>query len=88
MFGALQSTFGELALLPKGGDALMPPPHLTLTNNQKLPQNPGKAPSVLADTSGYPNAPTRTCSRDFQVGFSVVAFTHGHCFIYQPMNVG
>ena len=60
----------------------MPPPHLTLANNS------GEAPSVVADASGYSNAPTRTCSIKFQVGFSHVAFTHGHCFIYQPVNVG
>ena len=40
----------------------MPPPHLTLANNQRLPQNTGKAPSVIPDASSYPNAPTRTCS--------------------------
>ena len=38
---------------------LLPPPHLTL--------KPGKAPSVVAKASGYPNAPTRTCFGDFQV---------------------
>ena len=46
----------------------MPPPHLTLTNNQRLPKEPGKAPSIIAEASGYPDAPTRTCSGDFQVG--------------------
>ena len=30
----------------------------------------GKTPSVIGGASGYPNAPTRTCSGDFQVGFS------------------
>ena len=33
-----------------------------------------------------PNAPTRTRSGDFQVGFSYVAFAHGHCFIYQAVT--
>ena len=46
------------------------PPHLTLPNNQSLSKNPGKVPSVIADTSNYPNAPTRTCFGDCQVGFS------------------
>ena len=49
---------------------LMPPPHLTLINNQKFLKNMDKAPPVIAEVSGYPNAPTRTCSGDFQVGFS------------------
>ena len=49
----------------------MPPPHLTLPNNQSLFFKLGKAPSVIAaEASGYPIAPTRTCSGDFQVGFS------------------
>ena len=61
---------------------LMPPPNLTLPNNQRLPWNPGEAPAVTMEASDYPNAPTRTCSGDFQVGFSWVAFAHGHCFIY------
>ena len=34
----------------------------------------------------YPNAPTRTCSGDFRVGFSYVSFTHVHCWLnYQVM---
>ena len=49
---------------------LMPPPHLTLPNNQSLYQKLGKAPLVIGEASSYPNAPTRTCSGDFQVGFS------------------
>ena len=46
------------------------PSHLTLANNQRLSQNLGKAPSIIAGASGYPNAPTRTCFGNFQVGFS------------------
>ena len=61
----------------------MPPPHLTLAIKQRLPENPSKAPSVIAGASGYPNAPIRTCSGDFQVGFTLGAFTHGHC-VYLP----
>ena len=48
----------------------MPPPHPTLPNNQSFSQNPGKAPSVVAEAFGYPNAPTWACSGDFEVGFS------------------
>ena len=47
---------------------LMSPPHRTLASNQRLPYNPGKAPSFIVDTSSYPNAPIRTCSGDFKVG--------------------
>ena len=47
---------------------------------------PCKAPSVIAEAPGYSNAPTRTCSGDFQIGSSRVAFAHGHCFIYQAMT--
>ena len=53
-----------------GAKLIMLPPHLTLANNQRLSKNSGKAPSIIAGASGYPNAPTRTCSRDLQVGFS------------------
>ena len=48
----------------------MPPSHLTLAKTQSISLKPGKAPLVIAEASGYSNAPTRTCSRDFQVGFS------------------
>ena len=47
----------------------------------------GKASSVVAEASGYPNATTRTCSGDFQVGFSYVAFTHVYCLLFQAMSV-
>ena len=49
---------------------IMPPPHPTLPNNQSFSPKPGKAPSVIGEASGYPNAFTRTCSGDFWVGLS------------------
>ena len=63
----------------------MPPSHLTLPNNQVFPKAQVKR-SVIAEASGYPNAPSSTCSADFQVGFSGVVFTHVHCFRYQVMT--
>ena len=48
----------------------MPPSHLTLAKTKSITLKLGKAPSVIAEASGYPNAPTGTCSGDFQVGFS------------------
>ena len=47
---------------------IMPPSHLTLSNNQSLSLNPGKAPTVTTEASGYPNAPTGTCFAYFRVG--------------------
>ena len=44
---------------------VLPPSHPTLPNNQSLSLKLGKALSVIAEASNYPNAPTRTCSRDF-----------------------
>jgi hypothetical protein len=41
------------------------PSHMTLPNNQKYFLKPGKAPLVIAETSSYPNAPTRAYSGDF-----------------------
>ena len=42
------------------------PPHLTLPNNQRLPWKPGIAPSVIAEASGYPNAPTELDPKIFK----------------------
>ena len=48
---------------------LMPPPHLALPKSQGFSLKLGKAPLVIAEASGYPDAPTRTGSGDSQVGF-------------------
>jgi hypothetical protein len=49
---------------------LMPHSHLTLAKTQSISLKPGKAPLVIAEASGYSNAPTRTCSGYFQVCLS------------------
>ena len=56
--------------LPNSITSLMSPSHLTLAKTKSISLKPGKDPSVIVEASGYPNAPTRTCSGDFQVGFS------------------
>ena len=48
----------------------MPPSHLTLVMTISISYKLGKALSIIAEAFGYPNAPTRTCSKEFQVGFS------------------
>ena len=50
-----------------------------------FPTNRVKAPLVKAEASGYSDVHTNTCYGDFQVGFSQVALTHGHC-VYQPSD--
>ena len=45
----------------------------------------GKAPSVIAGASGYPNAPTRTCSGDFTCEFQLSSF-HTWSSFYLPSN--
>ena len=44
---------------------MMPPSDLTLSNNQSLSLKSGKVFLVIAEASGHPDAPTRSCSRDF-----------------------
>ena len=63
----------------------MPPSHLPLPNNQRLFQILGKALSVIREASGYLSAPTRTCSRGFRVGYSLVVLAHVHC-VNLPSN--
>lgn len=48
----------------------MPHVHLSLLNNQSISQNLSKASLVTVEAPNYPNAPTRTSSQNFRVGFS------------------
>ena len=52
---------------------------LSLPNNQTLFLKPCKALLVIVEAPSYLGALRRTCSKDFQVDFSLVAFTHVHC---------
>ena len=51
-------------------------PHMALPNNQSLSLKLGKALSTTAEPPCYLGAPTRTCFRDFQVGFIVKLLSH------------
>ena len=64
---SIASCHGESALAFELFTTLMPYSHLTLAKTQSISSKLGKAPSKA---SGCSNAPTRTCSGDFKVGFS------------------
>ena len=55
-------------------DLIMPPPSLDInyqiTKDLDFRKTLVKLPLVIVEGSGYPDASTRTCSRNFQVGFS------------------
>ena len=65
---ALTISWSQLSAGVGSGPNAPSPPGFTI--NQSLSQKLGEAPSVIAETSEYPNAPTRTCFGVFKVGFS------------------
>jgi hypothetical protein len=45
-----------------------------------------KALSVMAEAPIYHGAPTKTCCKEFRVGFGLVALTHVRRFSYRAMT--